>query len=638
MNKDSLSHPGSSPEHNDGGQSQFNSSKELVAFHAEHPQQPNGPRAPETSGANRNTVATDTMNAFNVKVEISNNEEGSGDYKDEKEVEEEDEDEEEEEDEDEDEDEEEDENEDEEEDEDEDDDGIHDSDFEEDESDEEQDASPTYYTTINNSNTTARPAYLCQPEKSKAWDVLNGDHPCSGVLLKQVPVEIWHMALSFVPPTRLAHLTRVSKGWRTMIDSLHFWQELAIRNDMGQPGGSVATYKDLVLGQMVAVCDVCLNRSKDYGIHLPLPVQRPDLLGLVWMCKRCRDNYGATHPEVMSSRAAQEDDVFVQGPQRAQIQRRLQPVYRCSRYSDFGYRYRDDFSDFDSEYDEDDDYSDDYEYDYQMRTEKVWTQWTNKKDQLSWLNQHLSDGRQRMMQTLLAIHRLQIRADSRLCSDFIGGCAQYNPYAIADVMAEMAWFFDHTRYKDFCRQSPEAGKTKAVAHWAKDLIGDARVEEFERQQSFESLQDGSAPPKSLWPKVFYALEAIRRVEDERVKKTEERRVDLEARVKAREERKRRAKDTESEDANNHGGEGSRPAGEPTAETVGDEDEIEDGREDEDNGSVDYDETGSEDLDLDLESDSNTRYWGSDYSLGYTQVQSALSSKFSFQVDVDIKDH
>ncbi|KAF9934189.1 hypothetical protein BGZ67_003983 [Mortierella alpina] len=602
MNKDSLAQPGSSPGPKDGEQSQLNSTEQLG--------QQSGQGAQESNGANPNSGAADIVNTSNVQAGALNNEDDSGNHEDEEEEEEEEVD-------------------------------IYGNHFEGDENEEEQEETPMHHTTPNNNKATARPAYLCQPEETKAWDVLNGDHPLAVDLLKQIPVEIWHMTLSFVPLTRLALMTRVSKGWRTMIDSLHVWQELAVRNELGQPGGNITTYKDLILGQMVAVCDVCLNRSKDYGIHLPLPVQRPDLLGLVWMCKRCRDNYGATHPEVMSSRAAQEGDVFVQGPQTAQIQSRLQPVYRRSRYSDFGYRYRDDYLDFDSDYEDEDGYSDDSEYDYQMRTQKVWTQWTNKKNQRSWLNQHLRSGRQRMMQTLLGIHRLQIRADSRLCNDFIGGCAQYNPYVIADVMAEMAWFFGHTRYTDFCRQSPEAGKIKAVAHWAKDLIDDSRVHEYEKQQSFESLQDGSAPPKSLWPKVFCALEAIRRVEDDRVKETEERRAELEARVNSREEKMRRTKDTESEEANKHGGGSTQPASEPVAWGGGDEDRIKGDREvedeDEDSEADHPDEIGSENLD-DLDADSIDSWWASDYSPGYIQVQSTLSSKCTFKVDVDIKDH
>ncbi|CAO3574035.1 unnamed protein product [Mortierella alpina] len=613
MNEDSQACPDRSPGRKEGDRVQSDSIKNPASSQAEQLEQHAEQGVPDSNGVGLNTAATDIVNTANDVGD-------SNDYEDVNEEEEE-------------EDEEEDEKEDEEDDEEDDD------DFEDDESDDEQDDAPIRHTAVKNSKTIARPAYLCEPGESKAWDVLNGEHPVAVELLKQIPVEIWHMTLSFIPPARLARMTRVSKGWRTMIDSLHLWQELAVRNKMGQPGGNIATYKDLVLGQMVAVCDVCLDRSKDYGIHLPLPVQRPDLLGLVWMCKRCRDNYGATHPEVMSSRAAQEDDVFVQGPQTAQIQQRLQPVYRHSRYRDFGYRYHDEFSDFDSEYDDEDEYSDDSEYDYEMRTQKVWTQWTNKKDQLSWLNQHLRNGRQRMMQTLLGVHRLQIRADSRLCNDFIGGCAKYNPYVIADVMAEMAWFFGHTRYKDFCRQSPEAGKVKAIAHWAKDLVDDSRAQECERQQSFESLRDGSAPPKSLWPKVFCALEAIRRVEDERIKKIEERRADLEARIKARAERKRQAKDTAPEEANKHeGGEGqAKPIGESVAEKGGDDDEVEDDREDEDIDSVLSDEYASETLDVDLDLESMSIYWGSDFSRGYQEVQSALSSKFSFQVDADVKD-
>ncbi|KAF9949999.1 hypothetical protein BGZ70_001553 [Mortierella alpina] len=584
MNEDSLARLDRSPGRENGDQVLSDSIKTPASSQAEQFEQHTGPGAPDTNDVSPNTVAAAIVNTPNDAGDSNDCE----DEAEEEEDEEEDDDEEEE-------------------------------DFEDEESDDEQDEMSMRHTAVKNSKAIARPAYLCEPEESKVWDVLNGDHPVAVDLLKQIP------------------------GWRTMIDSHHLWQELAVRNEMGQPGGNIATYKDLVLGQMVAVCDVCLDRSKDYGIHLPLPVQRPDLLGLVWMCKRCRDNYGATHPEVMSSRAAQEDDVFVQEPQTAQIQQRLQPVYRHSHYRDFGYRYHDDFSEFDSEsddeYDDEDDFSDDSAYDYQMRTQKVWTQWTNKKDQRSWLNQHLRNGRQRMMQTLLGIHRLQIRADSRLCNDFIGGCAKYNPYVIADVMAEMAWFFGHTRYTDFCRQSPEAGKVKAIAHWAKDLIDDSRAQECERQQSFESLKNGSAPPKSLWPKVLYAFETIRRVEDERIKKDKERRADLEARVKAREERKKEANDTEEEANKHRGGEGGAdPIGASVAEKGGAEDDIEDAREDDDIDSVHTDDIAFGSLDVDLDLESITNYWGSDFSRGYLEVQSALSSKFSFKVDVDIKDH
>ncbi|KAG0355797.1 hypothetical protein BGZ54_001007 [Gamsiella multidivaricata] len=359
--------------------------------------------------------------------------------------------------------------------------------------------------------------------KTEAPELAQWDHfhaPVAQKLLSRIPFEVWEMILSHVPPCRLARLLPVSKGWKSMIENLILWKDIATNCHIGDSAFPASNHMQPVLGHMVVICDLCLQRSYQFGSDIPLPVRRPDLLGLTWMCKNCRRWYRAAHPEVMSE----------QGPcvkvTRAQTYRRShwQPE-RLDDLNDFdGYGENDEDYEDDEAYEDDEDYEGDENYedyedygDYEDSKDYgsevldsdqehyyqpgEWRPtWRNRgADEYSWLNQVLCRGRERMLRTMLAIYGLEIRPGSRLCTDFIEG-TPYDPDKIVKTMRELTWYFKHTNYPRHNRFGQEKAKIRAIAAWC---------EEFESMEGLDSIPEykahKNAPPEPLWPMVDLAF-------------------------------------------------------------------------------------------------------------------------------------
>ncbi|KAF9364712.1 hypothetical protein BGX34_000669 [Mortierella sp. NVP85] len=462
--------------------------------------------------------------------------------------------------------------------------------------------------------------FKTEPPELAQWDYVRSN-PVSKDILDRIPIEIWRMILNRVPPTRLARLLRVSKRWSTLIPELPVWRRiidgcaLATTTETAVTTPTTATTDVMtdtsvaspvierpianpmkhVLDHMVLICDVCHERSHQFGSNLPLPVRRPDLLGLTWMCKRCRDWYGAIHPEVMNdpTRAFKDSDVYEQGPS-VRPRRRGKPQQsdtRLDRGWGSGRGWYDDFFDDDLGQGPDQDYgSDDDGGEYDSTPRPLWQSQANPD---SWLNQVLRQGRIRLLKAMLGMYGLEPRGDFRPCTDFIDG-TQYEPRKIVVAMREMHWLSVRTGYREYnftC--GPERARALAITVWVQGL------EKEHPGSSMEMLKVvPDAPPESLWPQVEYVLRQFDMYYDRRQREKEEReqrRQQQEIRWQEREARRRLRAEQGNAD-----------------EDMDDEEEEE---EDWSDGEVDSD----------VESDKSVQC-----------VSSDLSSKFSFKVDCAVK--
>ncbi|KAG9067669.1 hypothetical protein KI688_011256 [Linnemannia hyalina] len=136
-------------------------------------------------------------------------------------------------------------------------------------------------------------------------------------ILEAIPDEVWCLLLSFVPPAKLITLTRVCRRWKLMIERdlvASYWKVLTVQAELldhslspdldvdskhaEMPIGFIKTFPELVLGHTLVICELCLMRSKrGCGSAIPLPVDRQDTLGRVWMCRPCRRDYYDRYPE-----------------------------------------------------------------------------------------------------------------------------------------------------------------------------------------------------------------------------------------------------------------------------------------------------------------------------------------------------
>ncbi|KAF9124591.1 hypothetical protein BGX30_000863 [Mortierella sp. GBA39] len=212
-------------------------------------------------------------------------------------------------------------------------------------------------------------------------------------ILEAIPDEIWCLLLSFVPPAKLITLTRVCRRWKLMIERdlvASYWKLLTVQAELldhslspdldvdsehaEMPIGFIKTFPELVLGHTLVICELCLMRSKrGCGSAIPLPVDRQDTLGRVWMCRPCRRDYYDRYPEPERVYKA-EDRVSLYGlpghpPKVARSTGPLalrRPYYYPRRHWGGGSRYYDDsdsFDEFDSTDDEFDFTDDEYFWD-----------------------------------------------------------------------------------------------------------------------------------------------------------------------------------------------------------------------------------------------------------------------------------
>ncbi|KAI8595163.1 hypothetical protein EDD21DRAFT_359282 [Dissophora ornata] len=116
------------------------------------------------------------------------------------------------------------------------------------------------HMTLQAGSLIPQPAvFKTESPKVATWDVLQ--EPVPADMLDRIPVEVWTMILNHVPPARLARLTVVSKGWRILIQELPLWKDISIACEFGDPLQNVKGYKELVLGHMAIICNVCLQKK-----------------------------------------------------------------------------------------------------------------------------------------------------------------------------------------------------------------------------------------------------------------------------------------------------------------------------------------------------------------------------------------
>ncbi|KAG0324154.1 hypothetical protein BGZ99_002162 [Dissophora globulifera] len=375
----------------------------------------------------------------------------------------------------------------------------------------------------------------------------------SSKLLEKIPIECWCLILGFVPPARLVCLRQVCSRWKSMIEEdlvAPVWKALALQCHLGQPEGLIKTYQQLVLGHTLVICEVCLQRPKKcVGSTLPLPIDRKDNFGRAWMCRLCRRRYFDTHPE--PERPSQPSDyeghigalggagfwsvcsVPMAVPTNSASATSLTPGVRSSNSSL-------------PSLPPSDQRQEETQQEQPQRPECVSVvmpldspyclahadhigqvivsearrhyggdigiaahHGESKTDRL------LSPLRHKLMSTLLGLSGLRLRTDSKLCGRYLAG-SRDDPFRIADVMAEMDWYFNQTDYTGFVDLDYGSAEAKAAAllDWLEDTVaifgGTAKAKDgFKRNGS--DLVDGiphvysntrlefyEPPPRSLW--------------------------------------------------------------------------------------------------------------------------------------------
>ncbi|KAG0213408.1 hypothetical protein B0O80DRAFT_504084 [Mortierella sp. GBAus27b] len=405
--------------------------------------------------------------------------------------------------------------------------------------------------------------FRTEPPELAQWDLAR-QTPISQEVLDKIPIEIWAMILTRVPPTRLARFLAVSKRWNALIPELPLWREIITNcsldtitiHSMTEAATAadpvthveekpISNQMKHVLDHMVVICDCCHQRSYNYGDNLPLPVRRPDLLGLVWMCKPCRDVYGTMHPEVMSdpTRAFKDSDVYAQGA-CVKIPRKRR-AHRCeSRFDRSCCRgtWHEGYDGYDMDDEELDTDEEEY-YEEECGHAKERPAWkSTTADPNSWLNRTLRQGRTRLLRAMLGMYGLQLRGDSRLCTDFIDG-THYDPRKIVATMREMNWFFKRTEYPQYnYSRGPERSKAMALSVWVRGL---EHEHPGTSMKMLKVVQD--APPESLWTKVQFVLDQLCAHESQKRQEKEQRDLRRQQRELQRHEREARQAEEQEED-------------------------------------------------------------------------------------------
>ncbi|KAK3827520.1 MAG: hypothetical protein J3Q66DRAFT_320462 [Benniella sp.] len=418
--------------------------------------------------------------------------------------------------------------------------------------------------------------------------------PLPRKLLSRVPDECWCLILSFLPPAHLARKTLVSKRWKEMIerDLAPTWRVLADQCHLGEPRNRIKTYQELVLGHTLLICEVCLecssrfrnpndgnsarNRKGGVGSDLPLPVWRKDALGCTWMCRPCRRRYFEQHPE--PSRQSQPSDYPLH-------QRGLSMYQMCSVPMDLrsmiGTAVPSSSAPSPTGVQPTETKATTMEDGSTMNPNPAPAQQQNQQHHreehetrrgilpvipldtpfllqqpiekigqgivMEARRQHGGDigieahhlesrishllrrRRRKLITTLLGLLGIRLRNDSKLCGRFIAGSMDC-PFRIAEVMKEMAWYYDATCYIEYMESDYDSigAKISALTEWVQDtleLFGHEKAKEaYKRPISKENLptttttttttqdepvfelQGGviirverEPPPQSLWP-------------------------------------------------------------------------------------------------------------------------------------------
>lgn len=337
-------------------------------------------------------------------------------------------------------------------------------------------------------NTTRRPSTALAPDQApdSIGNLLSLSEPILRETVDAIPAEVWVLFLTFVPPARLAVLTRVCRQWQGIIQhQLPLWSDIAIKCSLEEAQQGLST-REIVLGHTLVICELCLEASrKGVGSDLPLPVDRKDALGRTWMCRRCRRRYYTKFPEPAPPTLPRDYSVSLpldpednqDGHEAHLIAHPNQAVLARARAfhgGDIGIlAHR----------------SDDYNTNHLLRRR-----------------------RRKMLTTKLALVGLKFRNDSKLCGTYLRG-SWSDPGRVAAVMKEMEWYYAETSYLDFMNEDfgSAMSKIEGLAEWIMILVRDhgwGARETYKTGALVETVtedehhpRDGARllPPPSLWP-------------------------------------------------------------------------------------------------------------------------------------------
>ncbi|KAF8932564.1 hypothetical protein BGZ52_009890 [Haplosporangium bisporale] len=336
-------------------------------------------------------------------------------------------------------------------------------------------------------DTTQLPSIFASDQTLNGGNNLIPSEPIPQETLDAIPAEVWVLILTFVPPARLAVLSRVCRQWKGIIEhQLPLWRYIAVKCALGD-GAQQGNTMELVLGHTLVICELCLEASrKGVGSDLPLPVNRQDALGKTWMCRRCRRRYYTKFPQ--PTRLAQPRDydsvpspIDPQGVQDNHVRLTYsldEAVLVRARAVHGG--------------------------DIGIVAHQVDAN----------LNHLLRRRRRKMLTTKLALVGLEFRSDSKLCGTYLRG-SWYDPGRVADVMKEMEWYYAETSYWDFMNDDfgSATSKIEAMAEWLRILVrehGWGSRETYKRtiiettadEEDVLDPRQGRPrllPPPSLWP-------------------------------------------------------------------------------------------------------------------------------------------
>ncbi|KAF9318920.1 hypothetical protein BG003_010336 [Podila horticola] len=291
-------------------------------------------------------------------------------------------------------------------------------------------------------NTTRQPSTALAPDQApdSIGNLLSLSEPILRETVDAIPAEVWVLFLTFVPPARLAVLTRVCRQWQGIIQhQLPLWSDIAIKCSLEEAQQGLST-REIVLGHTLVICELCLEASrKGVGSDLPLPVDRKDALGRTWMCRRCRRRYYTKFPEPAPPTLPRDYSVSLpldpednqDGHEAHLIAHPNQAVLARARAfhgGDIGVlAHR----------------SDDYNTNHLLRRR-----------------------RRKMLTTKLALVGLKFRNDSKLCGTYLRG-SWSDPGRVAAVMKEMEWYYAETSYLDFMNEDfgSAMSKIEGLAEW-----------------------------------------------------------------------------------------------------------------------------------------------------------------------------
>ncbi|KAG9061980.1 hypothetical protein KI688_006697 [Linnemannia hyalina] len=125
------------------------------------------------------------------------------------------------------------------------------------------------------------------------------------------PTEVLQQILLYLPLSKIARHSRISKAWLDAARVLPVWKEACKKAELGDPRKKYRTHMALVCANSYWICERCMSFSKgrEHYADLPLPVENKDDGHLDWMlCLACRQEYFKRHPEPLKEDRVYRDE------------------------------------------------------------------------------------------------------------------------------------------------------------------------------------------------------------------------------------------------------------------------------------------------------------------------------------------